>query len=252
MFRRETTSLLASSSLSPATFGVKCIPKYSAINKDGGLVFMCCDVQDAFSRVMPNFPSAVHVANRFLDAAPVLGAKYIVTEQYPKGLGGTTKDIKLPSSVGGECMSSTSDSSFVKVFSKTLFSMVTPEVEVELPQLQKQQHPSSNKTTIQQQPHHLIVIFGIEAHVCVMQTVEDLIQRGYFVAVAADGTHSQTEENRQLALQRFLSFGPERVMVASSESILLRLVQDAKDPAMKPIQQLLKQQAPYRRLPAAM
>ena len=56
-----------------------------------------------------------------------------------------------------------------------MFSMVTPAVEKEMARLNRRQ----------------VVLFGIEAHVCVLQTALDLIDRGYCVWVVVDGVSSR-------------------------------------------------------------
>merc|ERR1739841_259983 len=78
------------------------------------------------------------------------------------------------------------------VFEKTRFSMCTAEV---------MQHLDSMKA------RKAAVIFGLETHVCVQQTVLDLLQRGYQVHVLADGVSSQRPTDREVAIERMRQSG---------------------------------------------
>jgi len=90
-------------------------------------------------------------------------------EQNSARLGKTIKDFELPTSA--------------TVVEKTLFSMCVPEVL---------QHLGALKTKT-------VVIFGIETHICVLQTTLDLIERGFAVYIAADGCSSRFPNDRHVA-----------------------------------------------------
>ncbi|CAH3198121.1 unnamed protein product, partial [Porites evermanni] len=119
--------------------------------------FLLCDIQEKFRPSIIYFPEIIKVAQRMVAAANILKIPVIATEQYPKGLGNTVEEI---------------DTSPFKerVFSKTKFSMVIPEVEEQLKQLNVEN----------------VVLMGIETQVCVLQTTMDLLERNYNVHVLAD------------------------------------------------------------------
>ena len=71
-----------------------------------------------------------------------------------------------------------------------------------------------------------------------MQTVQALLERKKSVYVAADGTWSQRDSDRDCALQIMKDAG---ATISTSESILLQLTRDAADPNFKKISNLLKQ-----------
>jgi len=111
---------------------------------------------------------------------------------------------------------------------KTKFTMIVPDVEKLLPQL------------CGGSLHH-IVLFGIEAHVCVQQTVIDLLERGYQVHIVADAVSSRSQMDRLFALQRFQQAG---AIVTTSEAILLQLVGDKDHLLFKDVQTIIKTSAP--------
>lgn len=83
-----------------------------------------------------------------------------------------------------------------------------------------------------------VVIFGLEAHVCVYQTVKDLLEAKFSVFMAADGIASRSCEDRAVALEQLARFG---AVLSTSESILFELCQDAKHPKFKQMSELIKQ-----------
>lgn len=179
--------------------------------------FFCCDLQTAFAPRIAHFPQCVFVANRFAQLHSILpgATDFYVTEQNPKALGGTVPEIDIPFTA--------------KAFHKKKFSMLTDEVTASLAAPLVEQ----------------VVIFGIEAHVCVLQTVAELldlpgIQR---VAIARDGVGSQKPVDQDAALQLMQSWGP-RCILTTSESILFQLTRDAADHHFKAISGLAKQQPP--------
>ncbi|XP_022109882.1 isochorismatase domain-containing protein 1-like isoform X2 [Acanthaster planci] len=131
---------------------------------------------------------------------------------YPKGLGSTVSDLDITHAVG--------------VFPKTKFSMVLPPVEEEL-----QKRPNVKS----------VVLFGIEAHVCVQQTALDLLAKGLDVHVVADACSSRSMMDRQFAYERLRQAG---VIVTTSEAVIFQLLGESKHPKFKEVQALVKAVAP--------
>ncbi|KAL0809711.1 hypothetical protein ABMA28_011221 [Loxostege sticticalis] len=142
-----------------------------------------------------------------MEAAKHFKIPVYISEQYPKGLGPTTKDIKVEDAA--------------LVYEKTKFSMYTPELQERL----KKDVPNLAS----------VVLFGIEAHVCIEQTVIDLLSEDLSVHVLADGVSSRSLMDRGLALQRFQSIG---CFVGTSENVLFKLLRDKNNPAFKQVSKL--------------
>lgn len=111
-------------------------------------------------------------------------------------------------------------------FSKTKFTMLIPEVISQLESNHAIQH---------------IVLFGIETHVCIQQTVIDLMERGYQVHIVADACSSRTQMDRTFAFERFRQSG---AFVTTSDAILLQLIGDKDHQHFKAIQRLIMKTAP--------
>ncbi|XP_072937526.1 isochorismatase domain-containing protein 1-like isoform X2 [Epargyreus clarus] len=169
--------------------------------------FLLCDIQETFRPHIKHFGEVVRVANKMLEAAKAFKIPVYVSEQYPKGLGRTTKDIKVEDAA--------------MVYEKTRFSMVTPELQERL----KKDVPDLGS----------VVLFGIEAHVCIEQTVIDLLNEDIAVHILADGVSSRSLMDRGLALQRFQNIG---CFVGTSENVLFKLLRDKNNPAFKQISKL--------------
>ncbi len=97
-----------------------------------------------------------------------------MTTQYVARLGETVPELNV-------------NDTNVKIFDKTLFSMLTPKIYTHL--VQDLNKPKS------------VILCGIEAHVCVMQTCLDLLSEGYDVHVVSDAVSSSTAFNRSIALE---------------------------------------------------
>lgn len=83
-----------------------------------------------------------------------------------------------------------------------------------------------------------IVLFGIEAHVCVQQTALDLLEQGYDVHVLADGVSSQRVHDRSVALRRMAQAGAH---VTTAESLIFMLLASAEHPQFRTIAGLIKE-----------
>ncbi|XP_063898137.1 isochorismatase domain-containing protein 1 isoform X2 [Helicoverpa armigera] len=169
--------------------------------------FLLCDIQETFRPHIKYFSEVVKVANKMMEAAKHFKIPVYVSEQYPKGLGHTTKDINVCDAA--------------LVYEKTKFSMYTPELEEKL----KKDVPDLQS----------VVLFGIEAHVCIEQTVIDLLSKDLVVHVLADGVSSRSLMDRGLALQRLQSIG---CFVGTSENVLFKLLRDKNHPAFKHVSKL--------------
>ncbi|MEZ5942543.1 MAG: hydrolase [Planctomycetaceae bacterium] len=82
-----------------------------------------------------------------------------------------------------------------------------------------------------------IVLVGIEAHVCVLQTALDLISRGFQVYVVTDATTSRTDENKQQALKRITDGGGTLI---NTESVLFEWCECASHSQFKQVSQIVK------------
>ena len=177
-------------------------------------VFFLCDIQSRFKDAIHGFSDVVATSNKMLKIAKVFDIPVIVTEHYTKGLGNTTPEIDLKS-LGPL---------HLVTVEKTLFSMFTPEVKQLL---------ESRKNV------RSIVLFGIETHVCVLQSALDLLHAGYDVHVVADGVSSCNKEEVPIALARISQAGG---YITTSESAGFQLQRDASSATFKAFSNIIKEE----------
>ena len=134
---------------------------------------------------------------------------HIVTQQYTKGIGETIPSIA--EAVGP-----------FEPVDKTSFSCLGNEEFVKLLE-------ASGKKTA--------VVCGIEAHICLQQTVLQLLERGFKVYVPADCVSSRSLLDREMSLSRMAAAG---AVLTSYEAVLYELLRDAKDPAFRQVSKIVK------------
>jgi len=173
--------------------------------------FFVCDIQERFRPAIHEFTCMVATSRRLLEIARLFKAPVFVTEQNPKALGSTVAELDL-AKLGNL---------HVGTYPKTKFSMFLLEV-----------HAKLNEHGIQS-----VVLFGIESHVCVLQTAIDLLQNGYNVHVVADGVSSCNKEEIPIALTRLSQAG---AVVTTSESLAFQLMGDASSENFKEFSGLVK------------
>jgi nicotinamidase-related amidase len=168
---------------------------------DSSLVVI--DLQERLASAMPARESVVRAAGILLQAAARLGIPVWVTEQYPKGLGPTVAELagSLPADA--------------QRIEKTSFSACAA-----LPLTRPQ-----------------VILAGMEAHVCVLQTALELAAAGREVFVVGDAVCSRTEANRANALERLQAAG---VVVANTESVLFEWLRDATHDQFRTISKLIR------------
>lgn len=159
------------------------------------------DVQQGFS-AYETFDTVATACAKLLSAARLLGLPRTVTEQYPKGLGPTVAAVGLD----GE-----------QPLEKTVFSAVRAE-------------------GFDLHGRDQAIVCGIEAHVCVSQTVLDLLDRGIQVHVPADAVASRRAVDYQRGLERLERAG---ATVSTVETVLFELLERAGTPEFKAIQKLI-------------
>jgi isochorismate hydrolase len=82
-----------------------------------------------------------------------------------------------------------------------------------------------------------ILLAGIEAHVCVLQTADGLLWADFQVFVAADAVASRKAENRDLALRRLERSG---AIIVSAEMALFEWLKTAESPEFRRISRMIR------------
>ena len=167
------------------------------------------DVQEAFRSAVLDFARIAENVSVLVRGARVLGLPTLVTEQYPKGLGHTVHEV-------AEHLEA------VQPIEKVCFSAVQAD---------------GFSRALQDARRDQVLLCGIETHVCVNQTAEDLLSEGVEVHVVQDAVSSRTAENRALGLHKMERSG---ATVTSVETALFELVRQAGTPEFKEVQALVK------------
>ncbi len=172
-------------------------------------VLVVVDVQERLASAMHGADAAVEGIRRLAQGLRWLDVPILVTEQYPKGLGPTVP--ALAEALAG-----------APRFEKLDFSAAAHE-----PFLDALEETGRNQ----------VVVCGLEAHICVLQTALDLSARGLQVHVPFDAVASRTPENRDRALARLAR---EQVIVTGVESVLFEALAGAGTEIFKRISALVK------------
>lgn len=168
---------------------------------------ICVDFQEKLVNMVENAALSSN-AIKLLKAASILNIDTILTEQYPKGLGSTISEI-------------TSLKDFETVEKKTFSAFQTEEFRREFNKL-------NNRN---------VIIFGIETHICVLQTVLDILKEGYKVFVVKDCCASRNEIDYSTGLQLMEKEGAKLITL---EIALFEFLKSSKHPNFKEIQNLIK------------
>ncbi len=170
------------------------------------------DIQTKLTSAMPMKVLARLQRNSALlcKAADLLNVPVLASEQYPTGLGELEPEIVklLPENA-------------IRI-DKTCFSCMEHEGFVE-----------ALKETGRKQ----VILIGMEAHICILQTALDLTNQGFSVYVVSDAICSRQRENYETAIQRMNTAG---VTVCDSESVVFEWLRDAKHEHFKEISDMIK------------
>lgn len=174
-------------------------------------VWMLVDVQTRLCAVMQPEAMAAVVKNiqRLLQGAQLLNIPLWVTEQYPEKLGETLPELQS----------------------------LLPEYTPRNPKLafSAWQEPTLQESSLSVAPQ--LVLFGLETHICVLQTALDALAAGKQVFVVEDAVISRTEANRNNAIARMRSAG---CIITNTESMLFEPMQGATHAQFKAVSALIR------------
>jgi nicotinamidase-related amidase len=171
------------------------------LNKDESILLLI-DVQEKLTPAVLDSNAFIAHCEWMLKLAKKMGVPILVSEQYPKGLGSTLAPLRIyfnqDSCVDKVHFSCMSDAHYVQ----------------RLKQFQKKQ----------------LVLIGIEAHVCVLQTALEMKEQGYDVFVVVDAVSSRGEQNLKYGLKRMKQEG---VHLVTSEMVFFEWLRMAGTPEFK-------------------
>ena len=168
------------------------------------------DVQEGFRKAIPDFERIARATATLVEGAEAIGVPVAITEQYPKGLGKTASEVaeRLPKGT--------------EPIAKVCFSAAEAE-------------------GFDLGGRDQALVCGLETHVCVNQTVLDLLASGTEVHVAEDAVGSRFDENKQVGLQKMERAG---AVLTSVETALFELLGRAGTDEFKRVQKLILEYAP--------
>ena len=174
---------------------------------------MIIDVQERLAPHIADGEAATANCERLVRYARRLGVPVTITEHYPQGLGPTMASVR--DAAGNE----------------------TPRLEKIAFSCWRDAAIRGRIEDLARQGHDQIVVAGMETHVCVGQTVLDLLANQKQVLVVADAVGSRDARVRDLALERFRDAG---AAIVAQEMIAFEWLERGDDPAFKDLIKLIK------------
>lgn len=190
-------------------------------------VLLVIDVQGRLAELVHESARLRQVVGKTLRLADLFGVPVVMTEQYPRGLGPTVPELRAVfDSLGGE----------KHLLAKTAFGCCgEPDFNALLSHVAdgvRQRRAGDVRRAVD------VVVVGMETHVCVQQTVLELLGRGYRVVLLADGVSGRVPEYHRLALERFRQCG---AVVTSYESVAFEWARSKDHPRFKEMSALIKE-----------
>ncbi len=176
----------------------------SILPRRGDVALVLIDIQERLVPAMSKGPEVVRACQTLIALAREFDWPIVVSEQYPKGLGPTVPELEQELE-GGE----------TRRFEKLKFSLAS--------------HPDFADNCMRKLPNN-IVVAGLETHVCVLQTVAELQNRGYQCFVPLDAVSSRTEANYANGLELMRASG---ATVVNVESLVFHALEEAGSAAFK-------------------
>lgn len=163
------------------------------------------DYQEKLVPAMHKKEELIRNSQILLKGLKILGVPMCVTQQYTKGLGMTVSEIQ--------------EAAGTKAYMDKI-SFSTADVIAE-----------------QVQGKKYVILCGIEAHICVLQTLIDLKAKGYVPVLVEDCISSRKKNDKKMAIERAIQEG---AIVTTYEAVLFELLKEAGTEESKAIQRLIK------------
>jgi nicotinamidase-related amidase len=205
--------------------------KFRLRAEDSALVVI--DMQERLVPAMSEMHSLIHRTDVLVRGCAMLGVPVIFTQQYTKGLGGTIEPVR---------------SAYVESVSisdvNVRYAVDDQRAEldnVEFSYIEKNSFSAMDEpefaSALKELGREAVILCGIETHVCVMQSAEDIAGAGYRALVVADATSSRRETDSALAYSRMAR---EDITVTTSEALIFDLMKSSKHPMFKHISALVR------------
>jgi len=170
------------------------------------------DIQTKLGQAMPAkvLSRVVDNSTKLVKSASLLGIPVLATEQYPEGLGPLVPELteQLPEST--------------KLFEKTCFSCAEAVGLVE---------------QLQRNGRNQIIVTGMEAHVCILQSALQLRELGFSIFIPEDAISARRLENYQNSLKRMDDAG---ICISNTESVLFEWLRDASHEHFREISAMVR------------
>jgi nicotinamidase-related amidase len=174
-------------------------------------MLLIIDIQTRLAPAIPDAHKVVSNTARLLRATSQLNVPQVITEHYSKGLGPTVPGLVKFAGAA-------------TVFEKIYFSALREsQIEAGISNLKR--------------PN--IIVTGTETHVCVMQTVLDLVKKGYQPFIATDATASRNHNDHETAIMRMRDQG---VGVVTTEMVLFEWLEQGATEMFRNLLPIIKQQ----------
>ena len=174
-------------------------------------ILLIVDIQEKLIKGIPNKSEITNNVSKLIKASKVLGVEIIYSEQNPNKLGSTIKELQ--------------DEEQNNTYSKMGFSCCScRELMIQIENSKKK----------------IIVIVGIETHICIQQTCLDLISKGFEVYLILDGINSRKAIDHETAIKRIESKG---AVVTTTEAVIFEWCRTADRKEFKSISSVIKESA---------
>lgn len=187
------------------------LPRSHELMSRTDTALLVVDVQGKLIRLVPGHQRIIWNIGRLIEGAKTLGVPLAATEQYPKGLGPTVPELA---------------EQLDHIYDKVTFSCGSCHTLWD---------------AFKQQDIYRVLVVGIEAHVCVQQTVFDLLAAGMRVYLAVDAIGSRFDIDYQTALRRMDSSG---ATLTTTEAAIFEWCERSDIAEFKTVSQLIQQTPP--------
>jgi nicotinamidase-related amidase len=166
------------------------------------------DVQEKLLPAMPDAPGLIRDAGFILDVARLFQLPILATEQYPQGLGPTTRVI--------------AEKLTTPAWAKTSFSAW------DCPAFRDALRESQRTT---------VILVGMETHVCIRRSARDLLDEGYRVIIPRDAVQARHAIDHDTAIEELRIAG---AAITTAETLAFACVDGAEDRRFKELSRLIK------------